>query len=132
MTIKAITIYLGEWNRQSFAYSLRKNDAIALVEASFRFGDPSESQDALGNVWAAGDQDQGWRIVEQEVLATVVAVEVKISGDEDTNHVVWQCPHCKRFYSDDWLSDDCLPILLRCGCQEGENYLLGTTPVAGT
>ena len=131
MTTETITIYIGRWNDREFVYSLAKEGVKALVEKHFAFGDPAEDEYAVGNIWASGDQDNGWRIVERKVAVPVIGIELKTSQPDDTSHVIWQCPYCKRFYSDEWRPDDKLPILLLCGCEEASKYLLGTSPIPG-
>lgn len=130
MTTETITIHIGRWNDRDFAYALEKEQAKALVESHWAFGDPAEDESAVGNVWASSDQDIGWQIVEQMVTVPVIAVELRTSQSEDTSHVIWQCPYCKNVYSDEWRTNDKLPVLLRCGCEDASNYLLGNLSVA--
>ena len=127
MTTETITIYIGQWNDQDFVFSLKREEAMSLVTTCIRFGDPSKDRYAVGNHWAAGDHDAGWRIVERKIAVPVIEVELRTSENDDTSHLVWQCPYCKKWYSDEWRTDDQLPVLLGCGCDDSSKYLLGVS-----
>lgn len=125
MTAQAttITIYLGEFSGRDYIFALDPAAAKKLVESSWRFGDPAESEDALSDQWAKAEGDDGWRIREVKVAALLIPVQLLL--EEGTGHVAWRCPECQVAYSDDWLSGDTLPILLSCGCSERSKYLVG-------
>ena len=131
MKNETITIYIGKWNDREFACDLSYDRARTLVEDSYAFGDPAIDQHAVGNKWATDFDDDGWRIVTHNMAIAVISVDVKASGDAETAHLVWQCPYCNKYVSDDWRSSDNLPMLLCCGCQDSSKYLLATKPVAG-
>ncbi len=125
METREIKIYIGLWDSREFVYSLSEGQTKSLVETHFAFGDPAIDEYALGKVWASGDEPQGWRIIETKVTVPVIAVEIEHSDGAGAAHAIWQCPYCKKYYSDDWQCHDYLPVLLRCGCVNGSNYLLG-------
>ncbi len=124
MISETVTIYVGRWNDREFVFSLEREKAKSLVESHFAFGDPSEDEYALGNAWAIGNENCGWRIVECHVTIPVIVVELTTSNRDDTAHIIWQCPYCNKFYSDNWRQDDELPVLVSCGCEEASHYLL--------
>jgi hypothetical protein len=130
MIVDTISVYIGRWNDRELVYALKREQAQSLVEKHFAFGDPSKDQYALGNVWASAHRNEGWRIDEHKVAAAVIDVEIKSSQGVETPHLIWQCPYCKQFYSDEWRNEDELPILLRCGCEDASRYLLGGTNLA--
>jgi hypothetical protein len=125
MSTEMITVYVGQWNDREYVYALDFEGAKKTILKCARFGDPSESEYAVGNTWATGDGEAGWRIIERNVEATTIMVELKISGDDHTNHVVWQCPFCERYYSDDWRAGDRLPVLFMCRNKHELKYLVG-------
>lgn len=130
MTSESITIFVGKWNDREFVFSLSMEQAKLLVEGHFAFGDPSTEEYAFGNVWASESQRTGWRIEERKVEVRVISVEVQSTQPGETAHVLWQCPCCKRFYSDDWGPDEELPVLLLCPCESESNFLLGVASSA--
>lgn len=129
MPKRHVILYVGQWNGREYAFSLDAAHAKSLTESCFAFGDPAVDEYALGNAWAASDDDPGWRIVTRP--ASLLEVGVSFQHDEEAgpSHVHWQCPYCLKWRSDDWLPDDRLPVLLGCGCQEASRHLLGTRVV---
>ena len=120
-----ITIYVGKWNQREVCFALSKEEAISLVRNHWAFADPRDDETALGNEWASTKTGSGWRIEENVVAAEPVAVELIPLGDDDLSHAVWQCPFCKRHYSEEWTSECSLPLLLRCGCVPDSKFLVG-------
>lgn len=127
MTTKAITIFVGQWDGRDFVFSLSEEKAKSLVETCAAFGDPLEAKYILGNSWASSGQDVGWRITERTLTIPVVSVAINQPSSDGIAHLVWSCPFCGRFYSDDWLPGDELPVLLSCGCNIDSKYLLGNS-----
>lgn len=125
MTTKLIKIYIGRWNDRDYVYSMDKEHATSLVKDHFAFGDPEKDDYAVGNVWVSDHQTNGWRIDEKKISVPVISVEIKYSKNDDTAHLIWKCPYCKKFYSEEYRATDELPVLLRCDCGNGSNYILG-------
>jgi hypothetical protein len=126
MLRRDVSLFVGQWNGKDFAYSLDEAGAKHLVESHWAFGDPSEDEYTVGKSWASAEGEQGWRIVARTVAVTEVGVGVDSDEDGSPRHVHWQCPYCHKRYSDEWLADDRLPVLLGCGCQEASRCVLGT------
>lgn len=122
-----ITIFVGMWNDRAFVYSLSKERAKLLVEGHFAFGDPLTEEYAFGNVWASEPQGNGWRIEERTIEVPLISVEIKSTQPGDTPRILWRCPYCNRFYSEDWGPDEELPVLLLRSCESDSNFLLGVT-----
>lgn len=122
MQSASVTVFVGCWNDRAFVFDLDEGRAKQLVEACYRFGDPSEDEYAVGNTWAAGDGDEGWRIVAHQLLIPVVVAY--LCGDADMSHLMWQCPCCHKWYGDDWLPGESIPTLFGCGCEPASKYLL--------
>ena len=118
------TVYIGRCNERDYVFALDRETAQKLVEEHFAFGDPTMSEYAISNKWAAGAHEKGWKIVSKEADVQRIKVEIK-GGEEETSHVAWTCPVCKEVFSDAWASNDCLPVLLSCGCSEESKFLLG-------
>lgn len=125
MSTKTTTVYVGCWDQSEYVYALSSDEAIASVKEHFAYGDPSNNDYAVGNIWASDDNELGWRINEMLVEAQEIEVEIKSGGDDETGHVVWSCPICSEVFSDDWKPDDKLPVLLMCGCDKRARFLLG-------
>ncbi len=123
-TTKKIHVYVGCWGKNEYVYALNYDDAVTQVKKHFAYGDSEVDDGAIGNTWTSDDNDTGWRINEILVEALVVNVDIKGSGDE-TVHVVWSCPICRKYFSGDWRRGDELPVLLLCGCNEKSRFLLG-------
>ena len=126
MDEKTVTMYVGMWCDKELAYSLYEGQVKSLVESHYNFGDPSEDEYALGNNWASTGNEKGWRIVSRTVSMLEINVTLDLAGEVSLPHVHWQCPYCRKRYSDAWLPDDTLPVLLGCGCEEASKHLLGT------
>ena len=126
MAEKTVTMYIGMWCDKELAYSLHEGHVKSLVESHYAFGDPSEDEYALGNNWATTGSEIGWRIVARTVSMLEIDVTLDLSGEVSLPHVHWQCPYCRKRYSDAWLPDDTLPVLLGCGCEEASKHRLGT------
>jgi len=125
MNTKLITIYIGRWNDRDYVYSMDKEHAKSLVKDHFAYGDPEKDDYAVGNVWVSDHQTNGWRIDEKTISVPVISVEIKYSKCDDSGHLLWQCPYCKKNYSEEYRVADKLPILLRCDCGNRLNYILG-------
>lgn len=122
-------LYIGRWNETDYVYALTLDNAIASVKEHFAFGNPSEDDYAVGEAWASEDNDSGWKVVSREVDLPSIKVEIKTTSQGETGHVIWSCPVCGETYSDDWLPNDELPVLLMCGCNEKSKFLLGVCKV---
>lgn len=120
---KTINVFVGECNGKDYVFALTEESAKALVESHFAFGNATESEYAVGNVWAETKSDVGWRIRRDEVEAYPITVELLIADGE--GNLSWICPFCETAYSDDWSKQDSMPILLRCGCTGKSRYLIG-------
>ena len=125
MEEKTVTVYMGMWCDKELVCSLYKDQVKSLVESHYAFGDPSEDEYALGNNWATTGSEKGWRIVARTVSMLEIDVTLDLAGEVSLPHVNWQCPYCRKWYSDEWLTDDKFPVLLGCGCQEASKHLLG-------
>lgn len=125
MDEKTVTMYVGMWCDKELAYSLYEGQVKSLVESHYNFGDPSEDEYAFGNNWASTGNEKGWRIVSRTVSMLEINVTLDLAGEVSLPHVHWQCPYCRKLYSDEWLPNDRLPVLLGCGCQEASRHLLG-------
>ena len=122
---KQITVFEGTWGERVYAFGLDEATTRNAVEDGYAFGDPSEDDYAVGNEWAKSEDANGWRIIERPVAVAIIAG--KKSGDVTSNetcHLIWQCPHCNRQVSEDLYQDDHSPMLLGCGCQNTEKYIL--------
>lgn len=125
------TIYVGRWNDRDCVYALDADVAVTSVKEHFAFGDPSQDQYAVGNTWATPTNDSGWRILSMVVDAPSIEIEIKAGNEDETSHVCWTCPICGESYSDDWELQDCLPVLLMCGCTDKSKFFLGVAPENG-
>lgn len=119
------TVYIGRCNGRDYVFALDKETAKKLAIEHFAYGDPTISEYAISNKWVSGAHETGWEIVSKEADVQWIEVEIKV-GEEETSHVAWICPVCKEVYSDAWTSNDCLPVLLSCGCNEKSKFLLGS------
>ena len=124
-TTKHTAVFEGVWGSRVYAFGLDEPSTREAVEDGYAFGDPSEDDYAVGCKWAESEYDEGWRIVERLVeVASVAGEKLGDSSKGETVHVNWKCPHCDRQFSEDVYDDDASPMLLRCGCNDEEKYVL--------
>jgi len=124
-TTQKKTLYVGRWNDVEYVYALTFDSAVASVKRHFAYGNSNEDDYAVGDAWASGESDSGWRIAEIEVDVSIIKIEILLSNQDETGHVAWLCPACGESYSDEWTADDKLPVLLMCGCSKQTKFLLG-------
>ncbi len=120
-----IEIYEGQWGQRVYAYALKEHDARQAVINHFAFGDPDEDDYAIGNHWMTENDEDGWRITRRTVTAANIFGEK--SGDfeeEETVHLIWKCPYCDQYFSEDLSKKDQPPLLLVCGCKNEMKYIL--------
>ncbi|MGL4465568.1 MAG: hypothetical protein ACRC1K_25740 [Planctomycetia bacterium] len=127
MKFETIEIYIGRWNDRDYVFSLQKEKTFSLVKEHFAFGDPMKEEYAVGNIWAAGEGDTGWRIVDLKIRVPVVEIDFATLSMESALHFNWQCPYCQKNYSDEWMAGDKLPVLLSCNCEDASRYILGVS-----
>lgn len=118
--MRRINIFIGCWGCDEYVYSLSEESARSSVEGCHRFGDPSQDQYALGNVWSSADSEIGWHIKKRKVNAS--PIDTIVCGDGTGGHVVWKCPHCNRFHSEDIVQD--LPALFLCLCKGTVHFMV--------
>lgn len=125
MPIKSkIIIYEAQWNGEDFAYGLSRDQVLKTLNTSFAYECRSESEYAKGLEWAyANSFNIGWRIVKKYVDTFKIGFKYLKNG---TSHLVWRCPKCDNFYSDDYSGPLHLPVLFMCGCDSSTKFLLGS------
>lgn len=123
---RTVSIYVPECHGKDYGFALSVESARSLLKNHYAFGDPSESEYAVSNMWAKSESDLGWRIREDKVEAWDVPVELFTTKGE--GHLSWTCPFCGTIYSEDWSEADTLPVLLRCGCMGKLKHFIGNVP----
>ncbi len=125
MTSSITHIYEGRWNRDVYVYALSFKDAKEKVLNHSAFGDPQLDEYAIGDKWASAKAADGWRIAKtKRRVYTVVAQVVGDPGSGDTAHLVWQCPLCRRIYSEGLTSDAKPPMLVMCERKHKKVYAI--------
>lgn len=117
-------IFIGECDGREFAYALSHDEAVKTVEGSWAFGNPTESEMAICDVWASSQSERGWKIRKTRMEVTHIPVVIN-AAPGTTGHVIWTCWECGRSFSDDWDEDHQLPVLLMCGCNKRLKILIG-------
>ncbi len=68
---------------------------------------------AQDSFWAS-EYDGAISIVSEEIVAYEFITNLDHKEGE-TNHIVWQCPICKNWESEDYVPNNKPPILVSCG-----------------
>lgn len=62
-------------------------------------------------------------LVKEEILVNLIDAELNYGSPEETNHIIWQCPHCGEWSSEDFCEGDTPPSLVQCTYQrKHENH----------
>lgn len=122
-----ITVYEYRWGQRLCGFALTRESAVEGVQNHFLYGELKidETDRVLGTKWAENGDSNGWWIEPISVLAVKLAGALNGNFDEgETVHLIWQCPECGEYYSDDAAEDTASPQLVCCSCSRIKKYYL--------
>ncbi|MDF1746269.1 MAG: hypothetical protein P1V19_21390 [Gimesia sp.] len=117
---ETITIYEVFWGDRWYIRSLSESEALKSLKSHWAYGEVDIDDDygPIGTKWAKDHSEDGWRIVPRNIQAFKIFGEVKGSFElRETVHLIWQCPKCRQYFSEDAEEDDKYPTLLSCSCR---------------
>jgi hypothetical protein len=131
MRITRISILVGTCNGKDCVYALDREAVVSGVRSHYAYGNPNVDEYAVSDTWATASFASGWQIREVEVDAANIAVEFR-GPAEGARHIVWKCPHCGSWYSDDWDGINRGPFLLTCTRNGETHFMVGIEPDPAT
>ena len=114
-----ITTYKAYWNERLMAWGLSYQQVRESLNSHWAYGEPDNNNPHLGIKWASDENDDGWRIVQEQQL--VYEAHGKLHNWNDSGedspllHVHWKCPVCEYEQTCDVDSNDTPPALWGCG-----------------
>lgn len=117
---ETFTIYEIYWNERRYLTALSESEALEKLEKHWAYGEiDDDNDDAIGTKWAKDNSEEGWRVVPRSIKAFKIFGEVKGSFElGETVHLIWQCPQCEQYFSEDVKEDGKYPMLLCCSCRK--------------
>jgi hypothetical protein len=122
-----ITVYEYRWGRRLCGFALTRDSAVEGVQNHYLYGERenTEADCFLGTKWAESNDGDGWWIEPKTVFAVKLPGNLKGNFAEgETAHLIWQCPHCGEYYSDDADEETASPQLVCCSCSRVKKYYL--------
>lgn len=117
---ETFNIYEVYWKERCYLTALSENEAVKKLKKHRAYGElDDDNDDAIGTKWAEDNSEEGWRVVPRSIKAFKIFGEVKGSFElEETVHLIWQCPQCEQYFSEDVKEDTNYPMLLICSCKK--------------